>query len=1503
MAANSTLELTIEVNPSKANAGINSVNTGLSSMEQAAVRASARAAAGIDGFTASMVKGATAGNLLADAIKGALQWVKEWTIGAAKEAAHVARMESAMLALAKAHGINSDAAMRTVEAVQRVGFENEEAIQTINRLIVADLGLSKAEGLAKVAKDAAALKENLTAGEALESIVQAIEFGNARALRAVGMRLDFEKEITIAELTLGKTLSDNEKVQIRYNAVMREAAKIQGAGAAASKEAESMMKALGREVKDLREAVGAKLQDEFKTIIGYLRSTVSWMKDNTDLIGKFAKGAMVLVGIIATITAATKAWALAQGALNLAMSVNPAFLLAGGIAGAGAVIYKEYRDMQERQQAQFAEMKKQQIRQMVGQSGGLAKLRAMGLSDEDIREAMTGKREAEDFGLPKLNIKGSPGPDLEALKLAAEIRKKQAENERHFREAAVEAGAKGKLGFAKDIAEVNADIAKRTSFIDDKGNERTFALTRDAWVSIIDQLERRWGTFKRNLAAENRKQLTEHLDEEQDAVRKRMEWDAHAFQKRLEFDAEWHSKAMQHLREVLAFEEQRAGFARDARLRELDSMDAQTLEQKVAVEGRRADIEIEYLEKVHDIKLRLFDAETSVQAMQYEMTMRTLNLGADVIEKRLAEYTQMREQIRQQQYEATDAAIDAARENAANRQTQLVREHNRSMFESLKQQAGGVFDALLQKSQSVWSAIGNSFKTAILTAMKEIITSRIAAFFTELITGEPVRLSGNPGGKFSSIFGLPRFAEGGITRGPSIVGEAGPELVIPLNKLRNFGLGSSSSMLVGRYGPETDEALEKAALWGINVGLPLGLSAIGGPAGLSVGNVLMSFLTGVAGHMTPPRNDGTLLGMVPFSPSGAGGLKMRASAGRDAIETWLAENPGLRAFLEQNPVTVKGTRNMGQWASGEYFDGLIRLDTSDLKRTAALMKGAPFKPGESPIVHSVDPDAMAVLRDRFVHELGHHIEVVVADAMSKGPGPAATVWSAAVKRNRLDRFGFPDYRTVSEYASRSSGENFAETFAAFMLHPEELKKYNSALYNAMGKVLKGAGIIPSYDTGGTVASTGLAYVHKGEAVIPQADTLKKAIDANTSALRGNAQTTGQLGWTLASLATAAISGAPHAARGLPGAFLTGGLMRPAQSNIGLPVSFPSNPPAPAANYGVPPMVGAGTMGTGGGWTSFASVPSRMWSNLKSLVGFGNVVTDSRGGKWVTIGNQSISLDSWGGKLTAAGRSPAAGMAGTSMFFYGLGNRGGVGDASLIGGGALTGFQIAGPWGAAGGAAAGGFIAGVRRGGFAGWAETGFNPIAGLFILFGGSKLLQGAQEKAREKIKALYGVDISDRKILKQIVDVAKQAFGGNLEVAIRSEQIRELVRLYAMSTGQRPTGMPANVMPVSLAEARGSLFQMPGYQNGIALPSFGGVPSWDTIGTGTPSAAGTPSTFVLNFTMPPEAVNDAFNGRTVQVIVDNPRAVQGATLRASRASVGRREFAALQLSPGLVTS
>ena len=110
MADNNKLELVVEVDVNKANASIKSVNASLSSMEASATKSAKGATQGIDGMTAAMVKGATAGSLFADAIKGALAWAKDFTVGSVMMAAENAKAEASLRALATAHGVGAAAA-------------------------------------------------------------------------------------------------------------------------------------------------------------------------------------------------------------------------------------------------------------------------------------------------------------------------------------------------------------------------------------------------------------------------------------------------------------------------------------------------------------------------------------------------------------------------------------------------------------------------------------------------------------------------------------------------------------------------------------------------------------------------------------------------------------------------------------------------------------------------------------------------------------------------------------------------------------------------------------------------------------------------------------------------------------------------------------------------------------------------------------------------------------------------------------------------------------------------------------------------------------------------------------------------------------------------------------------------------------------------------------------------------------------------------------------------
>jgi hypothetical protein len=208
-------------------------------------------------------------------------------------------------------------------------------------------------------------------------------------------------------------------------------------------------------------------------------------------------------------------------------------------------------------------------------------------------------------------------------------------------------------------------------------------------------------------------------------------------------------------------------------------------------------------------------------------------------------------------------------------------------------------------------------------------------------------------------------------------------------------------------------------------------------------------------------------------------------------------------------------------------------------------------------------------------------------------------------------------------------------------------------------------------------------------------------------------------------------------------------------------------------------------------------------------------------------------------------------------------------------------------------AAGGAIMGMQLGGPLGALIGGVvGAMAGVVRLF-----IKGATEKTKEKIKALYGVDISDKGVLKQIVDMTKSGFGGNIDMAIRSPQIRDLIQLYAMTTGQKTTGMPGTVTPLSLVETGGSLFQSPQYNNGTPLSALGGLPGLDQIGAGTASGGG----LVIQLDGP--ATTALLQGQAVQAITNNPRLVQSATMAATKSNANRRELTSLQLSPGTIVS
>lgn len=223
-----------------------------------------------------------------------------------------------------------------------------------------------------------------------------------------------------------------------------------------------------------------------------------------------------------------------------------------------------------------------------------------------------------------------------------------------------------------------------------------------------------------------------------------------------------------------------------------------------------------------------------------------------------------------------------------------------------------------------------------------------------------------------------------------------------------------------------------------------------------------------------------------------------------------------------------------------------------------------------------------------------------------------------------------------------------------------------------------------------------------------------------------------------------------------------------------------------------------------------------------------------------------------------------------------------GGAMLAGGGILAADGVRrGGWMGLAESTAGGALIGAKFGGWMGAAiGAGIGFTVGLVRM-----MFKGASDKAREKVKSYYGIDISDKGILGQIVSTAKASYGGNLDVAVRAREIRDLIELYAMSTGQNIGALNNRPMGVNLSQMGGSIYQTGSYSNGVGY-SYGGAiaPVAGLSRFTTPTAA----PIILDS----EGTKAFWSDVMATGIVQNPRAVQAASLSAQSQNYGRTSAA-----------
>lgn len=142
--------------------------------------------------------------------------------------------------------------------VQAAGISMTASRQAITQMTLAELDLTKAVDLARLAQHAAVVG-NMNSSEAFQNLVRGIQSGQTEILKTMGINVNFNNGYKKLTATMGKNkkvLDEKAKVMSRLNTVLKEGEKRAGIYEAAMGDVGKKISSLPRYIKDLKTTVG-----------------------------------------------------------------------------------------------------------------------------------------------------------------------------------------------------------------------------------------------------------------------------------------------------------------------------------------------------------------------------------------------------------------------------------------------------------------------------------------------------------------------------------------------------------------------------------------------------------------------------------------------------------------------------------------------------------------------------------------------------------------------------------------------------------------------------------------------------------------------------------------------------------------------------------------------------------------------------------------------------------------------------------------------------------------------------------------------------------------------------------------------------------------------------------------------------------------------------------------------------------------------------------------------
>lgn len=243
-------------------------------------------------------------------------------------------------------------------ALEKTGISMVASREAMSKMAAAQLDLSKASALGRVAQDAAVIA-NINSSDAFERLVQGIVSGQPRVLRTMGIFADFgreERKWAEQHDRSRDSLTQTELVQIRLSAALTEGAKRAGAYEASMETAGKQLKSTERYLDDLRVKVGTAFLPEYtRAVFGYANG-LKFLGENASGVVGVVTGMATAIGLVAVAVTAVKVAGLALAATPLGLALSAVVLGLAVAAGAAAKVMADARGQASRFSESLATM-------------------------------------------------------------------------------------------------------------------------------------------------------------------------------------------------------------------------------------------------------------------------------------------------------------------------------------------------------------------------------------------------------------------------------------------------------------------------------------------------------------------------------------------------------------------------------------------------------------------------------------------------------------------------------------------------------------------------------------------------------------------------------------------------------------------------------------------------------------------------------------------------------------------------------------------------------------------------------------------------------------------------------------------------------------------------------------------------------------------------------------------------------------------------------------------